>query len=642
MHGHSLLCAALVLSLALLSRPVLAGERSSLSDAVARAHAMRLASDPEWLLLLHYNTGFFGGTSSEAERGSFFLSPRGRDDHEAELVATLNAFFDPVIPGHEDEHALCRFPARREWLDRELHFLGGKTVRCPELETELAKLDPTGVALVYASSFVGNPASAFGHTFLHLWTRRGAAAPQGTDERDAADRGIEYRVTTDTKNPILYAFKGIAGLFPGHLETLPYDKQARRYTTDQARDLWEYSLALTDDELHFLLLHIWELRLATIDYYYLTRNCSFEVIALLETAAPRLALLKNLKALVLPIDTVKVVAAVPGLVRAVAYRPSLETRLHARFDTLTTSDQWFLRRLLRDPTTAWPAAMAEDRRRRVLDAAIFELEAHASTDLEKPTPTKARSTWEALVQRQEGATLPEPLLQPDWDVRPELAHGTMRFMLGSGVTSQYGDNFGAIGFRLALHDLTDPPDGSPELSQLVILDAKLRYTWRQRQLTVDTMTFADLMSLNPIAPAEPLVSFRLRAFGMRLHDRDCPDCFAHGLEGAVGTTLATRYDRVAFFVMADAYFAFLPHLTGLDGSFVRLGVGPYGGLRVRVGETVGLLTGSLSYLPGEKLAATFDTRLTIKQALTKDVALGLELAAQPLSVEGQLASYVYF
>jgi hypothetical protein len=116
-------------------------------------------------------------------------------------------------------------------------------------------------------------------------------------------------------------------------------------------------------------------------------------------------------------------------------------------------------------------------------------------------------------------------------------------MLGTGITSQYGDSFGSIGYRLALHDLTDPPDGSPELSQVVILDARLRYAWGRRELTLDNLTFADLLALNPVAPAEPLVSFRTRAFGMRIHDRDCPDCFAHGLDGAVGTTVATRDRR---------------------------------------------------------------------------------------------------
>jgi hypothetical protein len=61
-----------------------------------------------------------------------------------------------------------------------------------------------------------------------------------------------------------------------------------------------------------------------------------------------------------------------------------------------------------------------------------------------------------------------------------------------------------------------------------------------------------------------------------------------------------------------------------------------------MGSTVALVTGTFSYLPGEKLTLTYDTHLDVKTALGKNVALGVELSAEPLSVEGELASYVYF
>jgi hypothetical protein len=635
------LIVSLVLALAFVASTA-GAEAPGLRDAVAQARTMRLAEDPEWFHLLHYQTGVLGGTSSEVSRGDFFLSPRGSVDRDAELLATLTAFFAPLQPGHEDGHALCRFPARRDWLNRRLHFLeSNQPPRCPDLDAAMARLAPTGVHLVYASTYLGNPASAFGHAFLHLTTRAGDAAREGSEERDVLDRGIEYRALTDTKNPLFYAVEGVVGMFPGRVEVHPYNEQARRYTAEQGRDLWEYDLALSAEETTFLMLHMWELRTARIDYYYLTRNCAFEILALLETAAPRLDLVRQLKALVVPIDIVRAVFDVPGLVRGVAYRPSLETRLHTRLAALTDTEQRQVRRLLADPLAPWPAAMPDERRALVLDAAIFELEAHASKDLESASMTEAKRKWRMLVGRRH-TVVPEPPVGLDWSKRPDHGHGPMRVLFGSGVTSQYGDAFGTIGYRLALHDLTDPVDGGEELAQVVILDARLRYAWASRSLTLDTLTFADLVALNPVAPAEPRLSFRIRAFGERLHDRDCPDCFAHGADGAVGATVATRDRKVALFMMADAYVAFLPHATGLDSSVVRLGLGPYGGVRVHLGNTVALLSGTASYLPGEKLTSTYDARLTVKYTLGREVALGVELVAQPLSVEGQLSSYVYF
>ena len=208
-------------------------EAPAAGDAVSRARTLRLADDPEWFHLLHYETDLFGGTSSEVSRGDFFLSPRGGVDREAELVATLTAFFAPVRPGEEDGHALCRFPARRAWLNHKLRFLpSDQVVRCPELDAALERLGPTGVHLVYASTYIGNPASAFGHAFLHVTTREGDAAPEGSEERDIVNRGIEYLALTHTKNPLFYAFEGIVGMFPGRFEVPPYNELARRYTAE--------------------------------------------------------------------------------------------------------------------------------------------------------------------------------------------------------------------------------------------------------------------------------------------------------------------------------------------------------------------------------------------------------------------------
>jgi hypothetical protein len=135
----------------------------------------------------------------------------------------------------------------------------------------------------------------------------------------------------------------------------------------------------------------------------------------------------------------------------------------------------------------------------------------------------------------------------------------------------------------------------------------------------------------------------MEAFGMRLHDRGCVDCFAHGLDLALGGTLATPDEHVAFFVMADTYVAFSGALDGIGGSFVRIGVGPYAGLRAHIpGGLMAVVTGGLSYLPGENLRATYDVRASVRRPLAKNVALGFEGAAQPAAREAQIDSYFFF
>jgi hypothetical protein len=215
--------------------------------------------------------------------------------------------------------------------------------------------------------------------------------------------------------------------------------------------------------------------------------------------------------------------------------------------------------------------------------------------------------------------------------------------LGSGITSQYRSSFDTLGFRLALHDLTDPPDGEPELSQLQFLDTRLRYDPGQRSFTLDRLTFAEIVALNPVTRYERALSWRMHAFGMRLHDAACPDCFAHGLDLSLGATLASDNAHLAVFVMADTYVALSPHLDGIGTRFVRAGVGPLAGVRARLSShTIALLTAAWSYLPGARLNNTYDVRAALRGELGKDVALGFEGAAQPWSVEGLFASYLYF
>jgi Domain of unknown function (DUF4105) len=544
------------------------------NQLLMRARDLGIAHSRGWLRLLHYRQRGPREAVSQVDGKRFFLAPDGARNPEAELAATLVAFAQPVVTGREDEHALCRFPARRRLLDDRLHFGSAlPALVCPALTRFQLDLDPVSVSLVYVANFLDNPASAFGHTFLRLKKRRPAGSAASSD---ALDHSVEYTATTDTDNPFLYAFKGLMGMFPGVFRFHSFASKAHEYANAEARDLWEYDLNLNQSEVELLTLHLWELSDTHLDYYYLTKNCSYHALASIEAAAPRIDLVTHLNLFVLPRDTIKALFTVPGLVRKIDYRPSLRSQFRAQVSRSSTSP---------------PSAPV-------------------------PAPT---------------------------DKAPQRAHGSLRLTLGSGITSQYRSSFNSLGFRLALHDLTDPPDGEPELSQLQFLDTRLRYDPGQRSFTLDRLTFAELVALNPLTRYERALSWRARAFGMRLHDAACPDCFAHGLDLSLGATLATENEHLAVFVMADSYVAFSSHLDGIGARFVRAGVGPLAGVRARLSsQTIALLTATWSYLPGARLKSTYDVRVALRGELAKDVALGFEGAAQPLSVEGLFASYLYF
>jgi len=614
--------------------------------AIARAVA-QLAKSAGWRRLLVF-VGDSG--TSEVDGEEFFLAAKGREDPAAELEATLRAFFVPAVPGHDDEHALCRFPARARFLEEALRFerhLSRRPRRCPALERFDAEVEAGSIALVYASNDVASPPSAFGHILLRLQSRRPA---HPTDSADASDLGVDYTATTDTRNPIVYGVKGLAGMFVGRFRVSPYDTMLREYATIAARDVWEYELALRPDEVRLFIAHLWELENARIDYGYTGENCAYRLVAAIDAAAPRLRLVDSLGPVVMPVDAVRAVRASPGLVRTIAYRPSVRSAARIVVDRLDDDEQDALDRLLEDPAAPLPAGMTGPHAIDVLDAAMRVIEARRTRGMLDGDDREALAMKARLSARRDAIAVSDPGARgyvappPDTDgMAPHLAHGPIRLTLGTGATTQFGSGFGEIGARLALHDLTDPPAGEPDLTQVQLLDTHLRYDWGRRELTVDSLTFAELMTLAPLTRFDERPSWRARAFGTRLHDDGCADCFAHGLDGSVGLATGADDSSVVAFIMADGYVALAADLDGIDHGFVRVGLGPFAGLRARLGmSAVGLLTGTWSWLPGQDPEQTFDVRASIRAPLARDVAMGIEAAAQPRSTEARVATFLYF
>lgn len=612
---------------------------------MSRARELGLSASPAWHRLLLFQSRSLGRHASQVDGADFFLAPNGKRDPAAELEATLDAFFVPFTPGQEDKHALCKFPARRLWLESQLHFTREllHPPSCPAFDRYVAEMDVASATFVYASNFLDNPASAFGHTFLRL-AKKGAATNQAAI--DLRDHGIDYTAVTDTANPVLYAFKGLAGLFPGTFRFRSYDAMLRDYAGYEARDLWEYELALTPAELEMLVAHLWELANTSIDYLYLTENCSYQIIAALDAASPRLRLVDRVKVDVLPLDTVKAVHDTPGLVRSVVYRPSVRSLFRASLEKLAARERDLVAALLVSADAPLPADLPDARAALVLDTAKLAVDARFAqpmTDGKDPDAVRARVR---LVERRVHLAAVPPsavMTEAPRDKEPHKSHGSMRAVLGTGMTSQYDTGFATFGYRLALHDLADPRDGEPELLQLQFLETRGRYDHGRRKLTLDTLIFADVMALNPLRRFEKKLSWRARAFGVRLHDRAAPDSFAHGVDVSLGYALGTEHDRLLLYVMADAYVALSGQVDGVGGSFVRPGVGPLGGIRVRLpASTIAYVTGTLSYLPAQSLATTFDLRAVLRSELAPNVAMGLEGAAQPRAFELQIASYLYF
>ncbi|MGD0839460.1 MAG: DUF4105 domain-containing protein, partial [Polyangia bacterium] len=299
--------------LGLLATPASAAP-SYLSELQAQARARGLAHTRTWQVLLHYHPTLWGGWRSSADGpGFFFAGDRGASDPEAELAATLAAFAAPAAPAGDSseasQHPQCRFPARWSWLKQELAIDTQRLAEqaCPMFAMWRQAIAPEKVALVYSAAYINSPASMYGHTFLRL--TRGTGAGQRL-----IDYIVNFAADATTNNGVLYAIFGLTGSFPGHFYVMPYYVKIQEYSNIESRDLWEYQLALTEAEAERLVEHTWETRSTHFNYYFITENCSFFLLELLEAARPSLHLSERFHGPVIPTETVRAILSVPGLV----------------------------------------------------------------------------------------------------------------------------------------------------------------------------------------------------------------------------------------------------------------------------------------------------------------------------------------
>lgn len=245
---------------------------SSLKSAVNLAKRQKLAQHQTWKSLLHYQDD-----TCYIRHPSFLLSSN-RCSLEAELEATLSAIYERS--SKEGTHAICRFPARYYFLRTQLATgnVTLPTLRCVEFEEYLRRAPAETIALAYASENVTQPASIMGHVFLKL---------AGTNEGGAlVEHAVSYFTRIDTANiPLLIAKSFVLGM-PSFFALVPYDEQLERYRSAENRNVWEYSLSISEEARKLIHYHIWELRDVKSEYLFAGYNCATVVYFILSLAEP--------------------------------------------------------------------------------------------------------------------------------------------------------------------------------------------------------------------------------------------------------------------------------------------------------------------------------------------------------------------
>jgi hypothetical protein len=621
------------------------------SEWIAKAQSRNLSKRRMWHILLRYQEGLFGGYESEADGRNFFLSAEGKHDPKAELEATLRQMLSPTVDEGQKLHPQCRFPARFKWLQAELAEDAATLPpqACPNLAHYLKTMQAKRVVLVFASAYLNAPPSMFGHTFIRF---------DHVDHPDTLmlSNIINFAANPTTQNPILYSLLGVFGGFQANFAGMPYYAKIREYSDMESRDLWEYELDLSADQIDWMLRLSWDLDQTHFDYFFFRENCSYHVLDLLQIAFPQMDTDDYLSLVSLPTDTIKLVLQQQKTVKPPVFRPAHVTKMDSRRRALNRAE-------LKVATGLADRGLSEDfdalkyfspdRQAWVLDAAHdrFKYETgFGDRKIGEQRQADERLELRLLKARRD---ISQPETEPTFNPGegPHVGHGGRR--IGWGIGSRLdGRIFGEFWWRRSFHDILDRQSGFVPDSHLEMVGVRLRLQPQHylsdgqpaQGLLLERLDLLKIASVFPMTPWVNPLSWRANVHYSRVADQECYTwaCTAFTVEGGPGVALATEL------LGKERYYAF---------GEVHLSVGPafdhYG--RVSASASAGVLWEPMSFwrmqaetsvfidfpFPADSHAYRFKVFGASQWSFGQDLAMRIQLSHERSSLEGMLVMFFY-
>lgn len=500
----------------LLSVSVLADEiESKVAFYMQRADSLQLPESMRWKRILLYRDHKLGA-ESDVDGGFFFLSPEGKTNPRAEMEASLRGFFHLEnvyakvdTPASEFMHPQVKFPLRMRYLAEKLQIpdTAFPQIDRSRFERWMKALNPDRISVAFASAYLGNPASAMGHTFLRVHSK------QNSGQRDVLDYGINYAGNTPPgENMLLYSLKGMLGFYPGTYGLLPYYVSLQKYIHIENRDLWFYYLNLSPTQQWELLAQLWELGNSWEHYFFFTENCSYFIAAIVDgVLEDDVSLLDSIPYAMVPIEIVKGMQKIPGLVDSVSWRPSTLSKVRDRFQSMSPAQKKLVNTLLFEDSTVWDSRVVDSKLSKDELSLVFDV----GLDYSLVQKRKYKdSTWikrnESLLKRR--MSLRAPSLNVTYSVdtaqqAPHRVHDPYRIEFGGGI--QNYERFGILGFRLSYQDANQFDEGLKPNNILDFMDARLRVWEGKGKLQLDYLRILQLANYAVIRDVKYPTSWRL-------------------------------------------------------------------------------------------------------------------------------------
>jgi hypothetical protein len=271
----------------------------------------------------------------------------------------------------------------------------------------------------------------------------------------------------------------------------------------ERRDIWEYKLNLTKDEIKRLLMHQYELKDIYSNYLFFTRNCSYNLLWLLEVAKPNLKLTDKFRYKAIPIDTLRAIKA-EGLLGKSKFRPSKSKKMKQIIQKIKNTEISGLNKKVYK-----------------LDFEIEKLRLQrAKNRIDKKRYVK--NLMKLLRERSQFKVKNDYKVKRPID--PILGHKTSRITLG--ISEDEGIR---VTFKPAFHDRLDLDQGFIDGAYINFFNLALIKD-KNRDFKLESFDFVDIKSYSPRDDYFKPLSWSV-AFGF---DRDYKDDLNFRFSGGVG------------------------------------------------------------------------------------------------------------
>jgi Domain of unknown function (DUF4105) len=420
---------------------------------------------------------------SEIDDKNFFFAVDGKTNAKSELEATIKALLNEQR--FDDNSSACRFPARKIWLKEKLEIKNFPEVVCKEYDETLERLAPKSATLVFPAAHINSPASMFGHTFLRINSKY---------KSRLLAYAINYAANADPdkENATVFALKGLFGGYYGKYSLLPYYEKLKEYRDAEQRDIWEYDLNLSEEEVRQMVRHIWELNGTHSDYYFFTENCSYNMLWFIEVARPSIHLREYFSYQVIPLESIHATNE-EGVISTQNYRPSKRTILLKYEELIEKENISYVKELvsseIQSETLLAKKEISLQQKMYLFEAAIEYLEYSYG----KNTMSKEKYLELFHLFTKSRATLGFGAeLSIEVPANPINSHRAIRTTAGFGYRD--GSSIGFLGLRPAYHDLEDSNYGFLRGTEIEFLDILLSYNDKS-ELEVENATLLSIASL---------------------------------------------------------------------------------------------------------------------------------------------------